>query len=238
MPRSERRMRLWARLQRTQHLGGGDGGFSGPGRETRVDIFNLTTNSWSTQSLSEIKRGGQIAVTANNKIYIAGGETWSGGSYYCSGKIDIYDNNTNSWSTSTLQEGKWACAGISANGKLYWAGGQTGSYNTSFNPSCLVEIQDLNTGSNSIQQLSGPTDWFINGGQNAVVKNGKLIFLGSQQQATNKFDIYDPSTNTWSIGVLPVNISNASIISVNNTIYVAGGYVSGILSNQVWKLEF
>ncbi|MGE5106935.1 MAG: hypothetical protein ACM3H8_05295 [Sphingobacteriales bacterium] len=32
-------------------------------------------------------------------------------------------------------------------------------------------------------------------------------------------------------------IYGASIISVNNTIYVAGGYVNGILSNQVWKLE-
>jgi hypothetical protein len=27
-------------------------------------------------------------------------------------------------------------------------------------------------------------------------------------------------------------------ISVSNIIYVAGGYVNGVLSNQVWKLEF
>jgi len=57
----------------------------------------------------------------------------------------------------------------------------------------------------------------------------------------NKFDIYDVTTKTWSIGLLPVNIIGASIISVNNTIYVAGGQTEDglyIPSNQVWKLEF
>jgi hypothetical protein len=54
----------------------------------------------------------------------------------------------------------------------------------------------------------------------------------------DKFDIYDIFTDSWSIGVLPVNIYGSSIISLNNTIYVAGGYVNGVLSNQVWKLDF
>jgi len=50
--------------------------------------------------------------------------------------------------------------------------------------------------------------------------------------------VYDIATNTLSIGVLPVTIEAASIISLNNTIYLAGGLVNGALSNQVWKLEF
>ena len=62
--------------------------------------------------------------------------------------------------------------------------------------------------------------------------------MGNHQPVTNKFDIYDIATNSWSIGVLPLNINRASIISENNTIYVAGGIVNGIVSNQVFKLEF
>jgi len=58
------------------------------------------------------------------------------------------------------------------------------------------------------------------GGGNAVALNSR-----------NKFDIYYIATNSWSVGVLPVNIDGASIISVNNIIYVAR-------VNQVWKLEF
>ncbi len=65
------------------------------------------------------------------------------------------------------------------------------------------------------------------GGGNAVALN-----------ARNKFDIYYIATNSWSVGVLPVTIYGASIISVNNTICVAGGKVNGVLSKQVWKLEF
>ncbi len=84
----------------------------------------------------------------------------------------------------------------------------------------------------------------------AIQKNNKIVFFTSANNVTplyftstpppvhNKFDIYDISTNTWSIGVLSQTIYGSSIISVNNTIYVAGGYVNGILSNQVWKLEF
>ncbi len=47
----------------------------------------------------------------------------------------------------------------------------------------------------------------------------------------NNSDIYDVTTNTWSVAHL-------SIISVNNTVYLAGGKINGVLSDKVWKLEF
>jgi N-acetylneuraminic acid mutarotase len=181
---------------------GGDGGFPGVSRETRVDIYDLNTGSWSTASLSERKRGEHSAVTIGNKIYFAGGETWNlnNNYYYASNKVDIYDNATNTWTTSSMQEGKLNFASIAYGGKIYWAGG----------------------------------------GQNAVVKDNKIIFLRLHEtDDRNKFDVYDMITNTWSIGVLPQSIPReASVISVNNTIYVAGGYINGTASNQVWKLEF
>jgi len=72
----------------------------------------------------------------------------------------------------------------------------------------------------------------------AVEKNNKIVFFTGGGVVKNKFDIYDVTTNTWSAGVLPLEIPLASIISVNGTIYVAGGYVNGVFFNQVWKLEF
>jgi hypothetical protein len=79
--------------------------------------------------------------------------------------------------------------------------------------------------------------WIIDEGQNAVVKDNQVVFF-TGNAGGNRFDIYNVATNTWSIGELPVNINNASVISVNNTIYVAGGFINDVLSNQVWKLEF
>ena len=55
---------------------------------------------------------------------------------------------------------------------------------------------------------------------------------------TNKIDIFNWESGIWIIGVLPFNIYNACIISVNDVVYVAGGYVNGVLSGQVYKLEY
>lgn len=194
----------------------------------KVDIYDLSANTWSTATLSE-PRAYISAVTVNNKIYFAGGHKEDRWYADPSGRIDIYDNVTNSWSASSLSEPMGLLTGINVTDKIYWASG------------CTVEIKNANTGNSSIAHLFTPGGWITDEGQNVVVKDGKIVFFRHTGNSADKFDIYDIATNTWSIGVLPVNIIGASIISVNNTIYVAGGAVNGSfsnLSNQVWKLEF
>ena len=73
-------------------------------------------------------------------------------------------------------------------------------------------------------------------GLHAVVQDNKILFMSFDD--SDKFDIYDIISNTWSIGVLPYKIAGGSIISVNNTTYIAGISINGVLSNKVWKLEF
>ena len=102
----------------------------------------------------------------------------------------------------------------------------------------MVEVKDLNGGSNSIEYLFNPAGWTIDVGQNAVIKDNKILFFrfSGFTSESNKFDIYDVTTHSWSIGILNEPIpTGASIISVNNTIYIT--YVSTTLSH-VWKLEF
>jgi N-acetylneuraminic acid mutarotase len=211
---------------------GGDAGFCGTwARGTTVDIYDLTTNAWSSTSLSSVRRGGHAAVTVNNKVFFSGGETWPDnpvpGSWYVSSTVDIYDEASNSWSISSLSEGKLGHAGVVANDKIFWAGGKTG-YFPNITSSCKVEIRNVSNGSVSIQQLSKP------GPRTGVIKNNQLIFYAGD----DKFDVYDVATDKWSIGMLPMSVSGASIISVNNTIYLAGGAANGVLSYKVWKLEF
>jgi hypothetical protein len=194
----------------------------------KVDIYDLTTNTWSTAILSE-PRAYISAVTVNNKIYFAGGNIEDRWYANPSNRIDIYDNVSNSWSTSSLSEPMGFLTGSAVSDKIYWSAG------------CKVEIKNVSTWNSSITYLFKPRSWWvIDDGQNAVVKNNKIVFFtrGSFATGDNKFDIYDITTNTWSIGVLPVNVDWSSIISVNNTIYLAGGWINGVLSNQVWKLEF
>ncbi len=179
-----------------------------------VDIYDISTNTWSTSLLSQ-QRSFISAVTVNNKIYFAGGHIEDRWYQNPSNLIDIYDNITNTWSTSSLLAHMGFVSSIAVNEKIYWAAG------------CPVEIRNVNTGNSSILNLFKP------GGTYSVIKDGKIVFIAGG----DKFDIYDTTTNTWSIGVLPQPITVISIISVNNTIYVVG-YGIGGLSNQVWKLEF
>jgi len=193
-----------------------------------IDIFDPGSNAWSSTQLSE-GREGLSAVSAGDKIYFAGGLT---GNLINTHKIDIYNGKSATWSYGALTQARGNMASISIGNKIIFAGGSV-NYNPNSN---RVEIIDANTQTVSIGCLFQPNAWF-----QAVIKKDWVIFFTSPEWVPNvkdKFDIYDTSTNTWSIGVLNQNITGAGIISVNNTIYVAGGYVNGVLSNQVWKLEF
>lgn len=68
----------------------------------------------------------------------------------------------------------------------------------------------------------------------ALIKNNSIVFYAGYPQ----FDICDPDTDVWSIGVINQSNENASLISYNNIIYIAGGEINGIISNKLWKLEF
>ncbi|HSU28874.1 MAG TPA: PKD domain-containing protein [Chitinophagaceae bacterium] len=186
-----------------------------------VDIYNLTTNTWSTATLTQA-RGFLTANTSGNKIYFAGGMK---STYTPSDRVDVYDNSTGTWGTSTLNLPRQHHASIAENNQIYWAGGD--------NIGLSVEIFDPASQTSSLTCLSQPVyDCKV------VRKFNKLIFFAPSGIETNKFDIYDLSTHTWSIGLLDRQMYGASIIAVNNIVYVAGGIVNNVLSNQVWKLEF
>ena len=77
-------------------------------------------------------------------------------------------------------------------------------------------------------------------GQSTVFGN-KLLFLpGSAQFNTplpedNKIDIYDVDSRAWSVTWMERSLAGASIISVQDKIYIVGGTEG---SNQVVMLEF
>ena len=200
-------------------------------------IYNSSTNSWTTAPLSERPGegnccqnvvGGIAATVVDKTIYFAGGL----GDWEVHKAIDIYNSASNTWSKSSLSEYKGAAAGISVGNTNYWAGGYT-YYGQSYGLSKQVEIRDMKSGSSTFESLFQANGFFT-----AVNKNDTIVFFTGSGAEKNKFDIYDIKTKTWAIGVLPVNIEGAGIISINNTIYVAGGIINGTYSNKVWKLEF
>ena len=199
---------------------------------SKVDIYDTEIDSWTTSALNE-PRSNLSAQMAGDKIYFAGG---SGTTSYPRPTVDVYDINTGFWSSSSMSEPKSEMQSFAMGTKIVWAGGSTLTNGAGYYYSRMVEIKDINTLSSSFSCLIEPKSWWP-GNQKAAAKDNQIVFF-TGNGVQNKFDIYDLVNNSWSIGTLNQNIFGASLIAVNNTIYVAGGYVNGSLSNIVWKLEF
>ena len=202
---------------------------------SKVDIYDTGTDTWTTSALSEPRSNISTAI-AGDKIYFAGGVV--GSLWTPTATVDVYDINSGLWSVSSMSEPKYDMKSFAIDSKIIWAGGTTSSTNTYLGgyTSAMVEIKDVNTQSSSFSCLFEPKLWGLIE-QKAVVKNNQVVFF-TGNVISNKFDIYDIVNNSWSIGELNQNINGAAVISVNNTIYVAGGYTNGSFSNIVWKLEF
>jgi hypothetical protein len=194
-----------------------------------IDIYDMSSNTWSVHTLSEA-RAYISGVSTNNQVYFAGGHREDRWYANPSSRIDIYDNTSGTWSSSSLSQPMGSLAGIATDENIYWA------------PGCKIEIKNINTWNSSDAFLFKDGGWINSEGQNTVRKDNNIVFFRHDYLlGTDKFDIYNISTGVWSIGVLPQRIYGASIIAVNNTIYLAGGTVSGSftnLSNKIFKLEF
>jgi hypothetical protein len=197
---------------------------------TSIDIYDNATNTWTTSNLS-VGRSNLSASAIGSKIYFAGGSTDATG-VFAHNSIDIFDTLTRSWSTSMLQEKKNFHAAAVFGNKIFWAGGRYWKTQSTITTSDQVEIWDVNTGAASLASIIPKYDF------SAAIKGDNIVFFTGPLGDGTRFDVYNSSTNKWSIGWMQKKINHAAIISVNNTIYVAGGYVNGVLSNEVWKLEF
>ena len=75
----------------------------------------------------------------------------------------------------------------------------------------------------------------------AAMIDYKILFLpglketGSPGMAGNRIDIYDVISKVWSVTLLERSMAGASIISLNNKIYILGGIDS---ISELVMLEF
>ncbi len=192
-----------------------------------VDIYNNSTNTWSVATLSEA-RSYLSATTAGDKIYFAGGRTGE----QSSKTIDIYDAVSNTWSVAALKYARAGIAGIATDDRIFWAGGGYSRSGVWYNYNS-VEILDLITGDITLECMSSQSVY------KAVKKGDNLIFFAENtSNSGNQIEIYNIPEGVWYTGKLNDTIDGGAIIAVNNEVYVAGGKVNGMYSDQVWKLEF
>ncbi|MBL7752093.1 MAG: hypothetical protein JNN29_11970 [Chitinophagaceae bacterium] len=198
----------------------------GPNFSSRVDIYDISTNSWSTTELSQ-PRWGLTAVTSGNRVYFAGGtatQTQAGTTVSQTKRIDVYDNLTGLWSTMEMPRAGHFSS-IAFGSKLFFAGGSA------------IDIYDVNDNAWTAKTLSQPR--YLIATANV---QGKLYFSGgaSTISGTNPFaqiDIFDPSSGSWSVSAMSEPKYGIVSVGLRGKVMWAGGTTAGGVTNKVEMLD-
>ena len=201
-------------------------------QSSRVDIYDIVTQTWSTAELS-VARSLIATVAVGNKIFFGGGERADG--TWPTDVVDIYDVATNSWSVTHLSIAGHSIAAATLGNKIVFAGGDGGF--TGIGRSRKVDIYDLSSNSWSSASLSEEKIF-----HSALVANNTIYFAGGEVQVMGQngnfswynsrhIDMYHAS-GAWSTSTLDEGKTFAGAIAVNDIIYWAGG-LTGTYPNIV-----
>lgn len=189
--------------------------FGGSGAPTTVDVYNPSTDKWTTQPTSMPTSRSQLSVSAvNGKIYAIGGQPTL--------TIDEYIISSDLWSaktaTSTGREGFTTSV---VDGKIYIIGGWSDLLSSTLD---IVEGYDPVT--DEIVTKSSMTTSRC--GHTSSVVNGVIYVIGGWPGggSTNYDDVekYNPSTDSWDTKTsMPTARHYASSTVINDEIYVIGG---------------
>lgn len=194
------------------------------------NIYDLNTQSWSRsrEHLVTPRQYGATIMAAGSRIFYAGGSQSDGVSYFAVLRdVDIYDLETDAWTSAALSAGGADIAGAVVNNKVFFAGGLREDPVRLAKPSAIVDIYDLSANRWSVANLGlGRADI------EAVTVGSKVYFAGGSAGpsaingvlgATEHMDIYDDATGTWTVSALTQERTSMTAITVGNRIYWAGG---------------
>jgi hypothetical protein len=195
------------------------GGLTNTGTvSSRVDIFDISTNVWTTASLS-VGRYYIGSATLGNKVFFAGGESGFNFTGIVS-KVDIYDASTDTWSATDLSRPGHSIAVTTVGNKVLFAGGM----NFNNGRESRVDIYDMSIDEWYTASLSTARSE----GHSAVTVGSKVYIAGRHNPSlTNVIDIYDDATRAWSVSNLLEEKSNMGTVAMGNKIYWGGGGIQG-----------
>ncbi len=197
-----------------------------------VNIFNPSTNSWSTTLLSE-SRDFVAAIGLGNKAFFFEG---SGGGNP-DNRVDVYNSTDSSWSVAHLSSPRSSMGAAAVDGKAIFAGGTRYRFNPRTNTSsnvvtAAVDIFDAKTARWSTARLSQARTAIT-----VATVGTKAIFAGGELGSgylSSVIDIYDAATGRWTVARLSERRTRMSSTVVGTKVFFAGGeQIGGAPNNRV-----
>jgi serine protease len=193
--------------------------------DTRVQIYDTTSDTWSTGAPKPTPADRINAAVIAGKIYIPGGYSESTDSNL--NVLEIYDPVADQWSSGASLPMSLCDSAVEAvNGKLYVMGGmEEGNTPERFTRKTYV----YDPATNNWTRLADMKTQYARVFANSAVINGKIyVFGGGQFEGSKSAEVYDPVVNSWS----PIKPFNAFRLYAGGTafdgkLYAFGGQVAG-----------
>ena len=203
-----------------------------------VEVYDPSSNTFSSASNLPATLRGASSVSANGKIYVIGGKTSSS----FSNAVYEYNPSSNSWtnfSTAPFSAAYGGAVYSSTSNKIYYFGGLTGEPNSSSN--YLGKAYSLDLTSSTWEELSNMPFKTSNFATAFNSSNGKAYLIGGSWYDITTNDevpyydimVFDTSSEMFSSGILPFmpaplsRYNNCAGI-VNGKLYLIGG--TGVLT--------
>jgi hypothetical protein len=179
----------------------------------RVDIYNVTSGSWTTSTLS-IPRGELAATSSQNLVFFGGGCCYTD-------RVDIYNTLNGSWSTATLSQSR-CCLAATSVGNLVLFGGGDSSTNGASNVVDVFDVTNNTWTTATLSQARGFLAATSVDNRYALFGGG---FNGSSISLSNVVDIFDSLSGNWSVMSSPLSEARAglSATSLNDLVVFGGG---------------
>ncbi len=212
LPTARYRMACAATDCRIYAIGGYD---SDDMATNRVEIFDLTTGTWSSGANKPTVSANSAAAALNGRIYVLGGyDPDSYDEYY--DVVEVYDPADDDWTTAAhLPQALSSAAATSYDGKIYLFGGSTS--NDLSNQSYVYDPA-LDEWS-EIEPL--PTDGLAVA---SAVTLGDYLYVAGGWSNRTEFYRYDPAEDTWTtLAPMSVGRNGLALAAIGDYIFAAGG---------------
>jgi N-acetylneuraminic acid mutarotase len=158
-----------------------------------VQVYNPVSDAWELATPLPLPLNHNMSATVNGKLYMIGGQLTDAGAGNFSDRVFEYDPETKEWrERARMPAARGAGVAVVADGKIYVAGSRPprGADFAVYDPATDTwrTLPDLPTQRNHLAGAAVGGKIYIVGGR---------FEGGAQSPQTDRVEVYDPATNTW-----------------------------------------
>ncbi|MDR0471460.1 MAG: hypothetical protein LBH79_07050 [Nitrososphaerota archaeon] len=182
-----------------------------------VEVYDPKTDSWETKAPIPTARSSLCANEVNGKIYLIGGQTVQAANVDVN---EVYDIAANTWTTKkSIPNSVDSYASAVVDGKIYILGGAGGlDLNQIYDPKTDTWSTGAQMPHSTRNAAASATSGLMAPKQICVIGGGPDVYGSCNTQ------VYNPKTDTWTIGAeMPTRRGWLTTAVVNDIIYAIGG---------------